>query len=229
MSDLLFTPAALRPWPAFTSDIHCPLLVDHANLLLALAHLTPSQKGKRRLRHAAAVTFEQQKGNNSAEQLSAMEVRARRAIDGALRGGGGRLTPLPGWMPHDVLSVRSVRGERGRQHMRWRHPRFTHHQLKMVDVIERHRAYRDSSEHEQQRERQQHETARLTGSKGWKVERSEKGYVSPAKWRVPGHLRWLMWKRRQARQAEEARQKHRKQRQQSAAAATGGRSERVAD
>ena len=211
VSDLHFTPRALRTWPAYTSNIHCPLLVDHANLLLALAHLTAARKAKRRLRHMAAVTYVEQQRHNSVEQLSAMEVRARQAIDGALRGGGGRLTPLPGWNQQEVLAVRSARGQRGRQHLRWPHPRFTHHQLKMVDIIERHRAYRDSSEQEKEREAQQHQYANSVGTKAWKLEKAERGYVSPAKWRVPRHLRWLMWKRQQARQEEAARQQRQQQ------------------
>ena len=87
--------------------------------------------------------------------------------------------------------------------MRWTHPRFSHHQLKMVDVIERHRAYRDSSESEQQRERQQHERAAAVGGKRVEGGASRARLCQPpAKWRVPGHLRWLMWRRSQARQKE---------------------------
>ena len=224
VSDLLFTPAALRLWPSYSSDINCPLLVDHANLLLALAHLTAARKGKRRLRHAAAVTFEQQRRPLSVEQLTAVEWRARRAIDGALRASGSRLTPLPGWTQQDVLAVRAVRGERGRQHLRWPHPRFTHHQLKQVDMIERDRARRDASELERERERQQHRTAEQVGGglKAWQVELAERGSVSPAKWRVPRHMRWLLWKRSQARQAEAAwRQQRGQQRQVAASEASG--------
>ena len=201
VSDLLFTPPALRPWVEYRSDIHSPLLVDHANLLLALSHVTPAAKRKRRLRHLAEVTYTQQRRSQSADELSALEVRARRAIDGALLSGGGRLTPLPGWTAADVLAVRCVRGERGRQHLRWPHPRISHHQLKMVDVIERHRAHRDSSEAEQRRQTALQRRARAAGVKAWKLERMERGYVSPAKWRVPRHLRWLMWKRQHARRA----------------------------
>ena len=208
MSDLLFTPSSLRPWPVFSASIQCPLLVDHANLLLALAYLTPGSKRRRRLRHMAAVTYERQQLALSADELSAVEAKARRAIDGALRGaGGGRLTPLPGWTQQNVLDVRAARGEQGRQHLRWPHPRFSHHQLRMVDVIERSRARRDSSEAAKQREQQQREYAKSVGLKAWKVERAEQGFVSPCKWRVPGHLRWLMWQRSRLRQAEAALQR----------------------
>ena len=207
VSDLLFTPSSLRPWPVFSASIQCPLLVDHANLLLALAYLTPGSKRRRRLRHMAAVTYERQQLALSADELSAVEAKARRAIDGALRGaGGGRLTPLR--LDAAERAGRAGSARRAGQAASSVAPS----PLQPPPAADGGRDRAEQSETRLERGSQAAraaaaEYAKSVGLKAWKVERAEQGFVSPCKWRVPGHLRWLMWQRSRLRQAEAALQR----------------------
>ena len=204
VSDTLATPSVLRPWPVLTTCVRCPLIVDHCNVALALAHRLGDVKRKRALRRLAMSAWRAQRDEQSARTLSRVELRMRKAIERCVQGGG--LGPLPGWSPQDVREVMTVRnawgGRGGARGMAKgeRLPPFTRHQLKMADVVERWRWRRHLESLKGSGGQQPQPGNEADGRED--AARRKPPPVTPDRYRLPGHVQWLLRQRQRMRVAE---------------------------
>jgi len=186
-------PPILHRWPSIKQNINCPVIVDHCNLLLALAHRLPSLKKRKKILRLSLQIHREQRFEVDPNKLSQLELRGHKLIAEIIN--NNSLLPLPGSSPLRSKS-RKIKLKDQQPH---RYPRITRHQLKVISIIENYKRMKAKRQ------------LSSSASVRWSPASNPN---PPDRWFLPGHVRRLMRLRDKARKEKEEQQQQQQQRQQ---------------